>query len=173
MTTSQGRVIPLGDAPFLGDLSSQALRSPVTAIAPTPDDAGYYLVTADGGVHPFGRASHPLRRPTSAPAAFAVALVADPDGSGYWLAHDDGTVMTVDAPVREWATDSDVEPRYLVRDLEPFDDGYLMVAEDGHVLATAGSDPGESLRHDPPYSVFVAVGVAARASIGARRLGLR
>ena len=98
--------------------------------------------------------------------------MADPDGSGYLLAHDDGTVMTVDAPVREWTTDSDAEPRYLVRDLAPIDDGYLMVAEDGQVRSTGEADPGESLRHDPPYSVFVAVGVAVPVGPGADKVGL-
>jgi hypothetical protein len=120
-------------------------------------------VTADGGVHPFGSAGRPQRRPSPLSTQRAVALVADPDGRGYWVGYDDGTVEAVDSPVREWAPGSEVEPRYLVRDLAPFEGGYLMVAEDGQVLSTDRADPEQSLRHEPPYSVFVAVAAATVA----------
>ncbi len=54
IVSSLGRVTPMGDTPFLGDLSALALRSKVTAIAGSPRGSGYSLLMADGSVHAYG-----------------------------------------------------------------------------------------------------------------------
>jgi hypothetical protein len=68
-------------------------------MAPTPDDQGYWLVGADGGIFDFGDAgffgsmggTH-LNEPI-------VGLAPTPDGQGYWLVGADGGIFALgDAP---------------------------------------------------------------------------
>ena len=63
--------------------------APTVGIAARPQDDGYWLLTADGQVTPFGNA------PTLGSvqgSSLAVGLVAAPDGKGYWVLTADGTV---------------------------------------------------------------------------------
>lgn len=88
----------------------------------------------------------------------SVGLVPDTDCTGYWIAGDDGSVRAVDAPDVEPA--DGWRPRYLVRDVARFGDGYLMVAENGDVFASGSLAGPPSLRATPgdrPFAVFVAV----------------
>jgi len=64
----------------------------------TPDDSGYWLFSADGGVFTFGDAtlcgsadSRPLNRPI-------VGAAIDPQTGGYWLVASDGGVFSFNAP---------------------------------------------------------------------------
>ena len=56
MVASDGGVFNYGDAGFFGSASTLKLTQPVVGIAATPDGKGYWLVSADGGVYPFGTA---------------------------------------------------------------------------------------------------------------------
>ena len=63
-------------------------------MAPTPDDQGYWLVAADGGIFSFGDATYygstgaiHLNQPI-------VGMAATPDGAGYWLVASDGGIFT-------------------------------------------------------------------------------
>jgi hypothetical protein len=51
-------VITFGNATFHGALPPLKLNQPITAIAPTPNDDGYWLLGGDGGVFTFGSALH-------------------------------------------------------------------------------------------------------------------
>jgi ribosomal protein L24E len=64
------------------------------AIAPTPDNGGFWLASPDGAVTTYGNAQyfgsmagHPLNQPI-------VGIAATPDGKGYWLVAADGGIFT-------------------------------------------------------------------------------
>ena len=63
---------------------------PTTMMASSHDGAGYWLVTADGTVTPFGDA--PDLRSGTTPDDGIASIVATPSGNGYWLADEDGAV---------------------------------------------------------------------------------
>ena len=49
-------IFSFGSARFLGSTGAIHLDQPITAMTPTPDALGYWLVAADGGVFTFGDA---------------------------------------------------------------------------------------------------------------------
>src|SRR5206468_4059455 len=55
--TSEGRVFPIGDAPFLGDMAGRHLNARVLDSIATPSGLGYYMVGSDGGIFAFGDAA--------------------------------------------------------------------------------------------------------------------
>ncbi|HMC40285.1 MAG TPA: hypothetical protein VKI19_11520, partial [Acidimicrobiales bacterium] len=91
---ADGRVVPFGGAPTLGDLAGAALARPIVGIAATPSGGGYWLVASDGGVFTFGDARFHgstggvrLDKPV-------VGVASTPTGNGYWLVASDGGVFT-------------------------------------------------------------------------------
>jgi hypothetical protein len=86
-----------GSGPVAGNLPPPMSPSPFTAMAPTPDGQGYWLVDSVGDVGAFGDAGFygsmqqvpgfGLRGPV-------VAIEPTPDGKGYWLAGADGGVFS-------------------------------------------------------------------------------
>jgi peptidoglycan hydrolase-like protein with peptidoglycan-binding domain len=86
-------VYAFGSAGFRGSTSGMSLVDPITAIAPTADGKGYWLVADDGGIFGYGapfygslaafRMPHPI-----------VAMAATPTGKGYWLLARDGGVFS-------------------------------------------------------------------------------
>src|SRR5262249_31524135 len=80
-------------APDLGSLAGHVLRGPIVGIAATPDENGFYLVGADGGVYPFGSGRKFGSAAGLALAAPIVAIAVAPDGHGYWLVARDGGVF--------------------------------------------------------------------------------
>ena len=66
-------------------------QDPIVAATATPDGRGYWMVTANGGVLPFGDAASfgSVRKPFT---GRVVAIVATPDGNGYWIACRSGKV---------------------------------------------------------------------------------
>ncbi len=90
--TATGAVSGDAGAPLFGALL-QPPKSPIVAMAATPDGRGYWLASADGVVFHFGDA----RSYGSAAADYfkkpIVAMAATPDGRGYWLASADGVVF--------------------------------------------------------------------------------
>ncbi|HCB37323.1 MAG TPA: hypothetical protein DEP66_03735, partial [Acidimicrobiaceae bacterium] len=57
LITDLGRVLPVGGAPHLGDMSEVALNGAVIAAVPTTTGAGYVLLGSDGGIFSFGDAA--------------------------------------------------------------------------------------------------------------------
>jgi len=51
--TDKGRVIPFGDAKWVGDMSGVALNGPVLDSIATPNGNGYLMVGEDGGIFNF------------------------------------------------------------------------------------------------------------------------
>ena len=112
-----------------------AVDSPVAGVAAGPA-GGYWLVTAAGGVYPFGAASSQGSAAGVALASPVVGMAPTADGAGYWLGAADGGVFAygdarfagslggrrLDAPVVGVAGD-------------PATGGYWLVAADGGVFA--------------------------------------
>jgi hypothetical protein len=63
-------------------------------MVPTPDQGGYWLAGADGGVFTFGDAGFYGSMAQVRLAAQIVGMVAAPGGQGYWLVGADGGVFT-------------------------------------------------------------------------------
>jgi hypothetical protein len=79
---------------WLGDPSDGVLAAPIVGLATTPDGAGYWLVSSDGGVFTYGderffgsAGNMQLNSPI-------VGMAATPDAGGYWLVASDGGVFT-------------------------------------------------------------------------------
>ena len=103
LTSDDGGVFTIGDAPFHGALPWSVPRV-VTAMTPTPDGRGYWLVGPTGGIVAFGSAPtlgngawrvppypYNLFRPAPGPA---VAIVRAPGRvPGYWIVDDNGRVV--------------------------------------------------------------------------------
>jgi hypothetical protein len=68
--------------------------SPVTGMAATPDDGGYWAVDALGDVEAFGDAVNYGAAGGSVLNGTAVGITATPDGNGYWLVASNGGVFT-------------------------------------------------------------------------------
>ncbi|MCY0885820.1 MAG: cell wall-binding repeat-containing protein, partial [Firmicutes bacterium] len=73
-----GTVAAVAGAPQLGGLQAvvNATGQTPAAIAPTPDGGGYYVLTADGRVYPFGDAYYPAQVPRGIPARTAAVSLA-------------------------------------------------------------------------------------------------
>jgi plastocyanin len=139
---SDGGVLTYGAADFAG--SKTGGGSKVVAIAPTIDQQGYWLVTADGHTYNFGDASSVGNVPVHV-ASPIVSAVGEASGHGLWLAAADGGVFALGSagyfgsmgghhlndPIVGIATD-------------PGGGGYILVASDGGVFAfgtTGGNGP--------------------------------
>jgi hypothetical protein len=122
-----------GSVPAATASTSVARVTDVTA-ASTPG-GGYWLLTGDGGVTPFGSAhqfgsmaNRPLAQPT-------VCMSSTSDGNGYWLVASDGGVFTFgDAPF--YGSTGNVPLRQPVVGMgpTPTSHGYWLVASDGGVF---------------------------------------
>jgi hypothetical protein len=56
LTAGDGGVFALGGAQFYGSANNLTLAKPVSGIAPTADDRGYWLAARDGGLFSYGNA---------------------------------------------------------------------------------------------------------------------
>jgi len=112
LVAADGGVFNFGSAKFYGSTysygitglgGSKPLNAPITAIVPTPNGQGYWLVAKDGGVFDFGNAhfygsTYTLgitglisgAKPLGGPI---VGATATPNGGGYYLVGDDGGVF--------------------------------------------------------------------------------
>ena len=92
-TDRSGQVFTLGGADFEGELRPPgAPAQPMVGIAATPDGRGYWLVGANGGVHPFGDARFYGSTARVHLPKPIVAIAATPDGRGYSLVGAGGLV---------------------------------------------------------------------------------
>jgi len=88
----EGDRLQLRDRPMARLAGRQTTCVPIVAIAPTPDGAGYWLVTARGIVYNFGTANWYGSLAAKPPASRIVAIVPTPGGAGYWLVTAKGIV---------------------------------------------------------------------------------
>jgi len=101
-----GAVVAVGDAPYFGEMQrcttsdpttgllNLAPAAPIVGIAATPDNGGYWLAGADGGVVTFGDAGFYGSAGALHLVEPVVAIASTPDGKGYWLLAADGGVFT-------------------------------------------------------------------------------
>jgi Peptidase A4 family/IPT/TIG domain len=111
LDASDGGVFSFGDTRFFGSLPGlglhpagsglpRSLNAPIVGMVPSNDDAGYFMVAADGGVFAFGDAHFAGSCPgIGGCSGAAVAVIPDASGDGYWLVTKTGNVYTFgDAP---------------------------------------------------------------------------
>jgi len=105
-------------------------------MAPTPDGAGYWLASANGGVFAFGDAAFlgsagaiPLNKPI-------VGMASTPDGRGYWLVASDGGIFAFgDASFRGSMGGQPLDAPIAGMAASPGGGGYWMVGIDGGLFA--------------------------------------
>lgn len=122
--------------------------------------AGYWLVTADGGVFSFGAATSHGSLPALGVNADIVGMAALPDGRGYWLVGRDGGVFCF-GTAEYWGSVPERGVTARIAGMAAMADGsgYWLVGEDGSVFAFGDA---ESLGCLPGAGVAAkAVGITA------------
>lgn len=175
--TNIGRVIRVGDASAISDLSGREdllwisqLNAPIVDARLSPDGRGYWMLSADGGIFTFGTATFAGSVPDKPRSDWIneeiVSFSANESGSGYVVVAKSG---------KAWWFNFEERPQLPNVLLETFGSsrlnspiaavmtrscgGYLMVANDGGVFATPMSDCGfqGSLGANPPNTDIVAL----------------
>jgi hypothetical protein len=91
ISSAGGKVFGAGNASVYGSLSVSATANPVVGIASTPDGKGYWEVTRNGSVAPYGDARDYNDLPgIHVRVSNIVAIAPTADGKGYWLVGADG-----------------------------------------------------------------------------------
>lgn len=119
-----------------GDATGLALNWVMVGSAATPDNGGYWMTGADGGVFSFGDAqfygstgSMKLNKPV-------VGMTPTPTGDGYWLVAADGGVFSFGDASFHGSTGSMKLNRPIVgMTSTPTGKGYWLVAADGGIFA--------------------------------------
>jgi hypothetical protein len=92
-------VFCFGDAKFFGSTGGMRLNRPIVAMAARPQNDGYWIVAADGGIFSFGNAQFFGSAASDFGSAPCVSLAASTTGKGYAVLFGDGSVFTFgDAP---------------------------------------------------------------------------
>jgi len=130
---STGHVFTRGRAPYKGGAPHLGAGEIVTAIANTPNHAGYIMFTNRGRAFAFGNAhthgdmsGHNLNGPV-------IAAVMTPTGNGYYMVGSDGGVFSFGSATFRGSMGG----RHLnapINGLIAYGNGYLMVASDGGVF---------------------------------------
>ena len=129
-----GTVGPAGLPPAPGE-SGAPIDALVVGGAPAAG-GGYWLVTADGGVHGFGPAPLAGSLVGSALSAPIVGMAAAPDGRGYWLVASDGGVFAFGTARFYGSTGGQPLSRPIVgMAAAPDGGGYWLFGADGGVFA--------------------------------------
>jgi Subtilase family len=132
---ASGLVTSFCTAPNAGSISTH-LNKPIVGITNTPDDGGYWLVAADGGLFTFGDArffgstgSLVLNKPI-------VGMARTPDGGGYWLVASDGGVFSF-GDARFFGSTGGIRLNQPIVGMAATPDGggYWLVASDGGVFS--------------------------------------
>ena len=119
-----------------GSLLGVTLNKPIVGIAATPDQGGYWLLGADGGVFSYGDAHFygstgnlVLNKPV-------VGMAPTPDGKGYWFVASDGGVFSYGDADFYGSTGNLVLNKPVVgMAAAPDGKGYWLVASDGGIFA--------------------------------------
>lgn len=130
LVQADGGVIPIGDAPDVGDVRGAGLTAPIVGSSATRDGAGLYLVAADGGLFALGTA--PFRGSLGGLALNKpiVGMGLDGDGTGYFLVASDGGVFAFGAAFRGSLGATQLN-RPIVGIAVGTEGGYVLVASDG------------------------------------------
>jgi hypothetical protein len=110
--------------------------SPVTGMAATPDDGGYWVVDALGDVGAFGDAVNYGEAGGSVLDGTMVGITATPDGNGYWLVASNGGVFTFgDAAFFGSMGNTRLNQPVVGMAATPDGKGYWLVASDGGIFS--------------------------------------
>jgi hypothetical protein len=147
-----GGVITYGGARYEGDMLASSLAAPVVGAATNHAD-GYWMVSSDGEVYPFGDASSygsmaglPLRWPI-------VGMASTPSGRGYWLVDAGGAVFSFgDAPVLGSGGTSALDRPIVAIAATTEGFGYWVVDSNGTVFSFGDAKSYGSVRENPPAS---------------------
>jgi hypothetical protein len=135
VVTRSGGVIAIGAAPWMGDMSTQALNAPAIGIAATPGGGGYYLLGGDGGIFSFGNARFFGSTGGIHLNAPVVGMAVTPSGGGYWLTAADGGVFTFGNATFLGSMGATRLNRPVVSmSADPLTGGYWLVAADGGIF---------------------------------------
>jgi hypothetical protein len=110
------------------------LTSPIAAVVATPQGGGYYLVTADGTVYPFGDARFYGDLAGEAISAPVVGMAIDQRTGGYWLVGSDGGIYAFHAPFLGSTGGEVLAAPIVAMESAPSGNGYRLVAADGGVF---------------------------------------
>ena len=125
-----------GSAGYFGSTGNIVLNQPIVGMAQTPDDRGYWLVAADGGVFSFGDAAFYGSTGNIVLNQPIVGMSTTQDGHGYWLVAKDGGVFSFGDAAFHGSTGNLVLRQPIVSiSRTPDDHGYWLVAQDGGVFA--------------------------------------
>ena len=121
---------------YLGGPEFLTLNQPIVSMATTPDDGGYWMTAADGGVFAYGDAGFygstgdiHLNKPI-------VGMAATGDGQGYWFVASDGGVFAYgDAGFYGSMGGQHLNQPIVGMAATPDDGGYWLVAADGGIFA--------------------------------------
>ena len=169
VVTQTGDLSGFGGAITYGSPPRNSLKSPIVAIAPTPDYAGYWLLAANGQVFAFGDAklySATGNLPLDSPA---VAIAITPDARGYWVVAQDGGVLAFGDAQYYGSMSGKLLNRPIVGMAStPSGHGYWLVASDGGVFAFG--DAGYDGSMEGTHLNSPVVGVSAELSGNGYRL---
>jgi hypothetical protein len=123
----------MGIAPSSAQGAAKALAAPIVGMVPSPDDGGYFMVGADGGVFAFGDAKFAGSCPgIGGCLGSAVALMPDATGNGYWLVTSAGDVYTF-ADARSYGAPGARSVPVTAAVRTPDGDGYWILFANGQV----------------------------------------
>lgn len=146
---ADGGVFAFGNCRFAGAASAARLRAaavtapsgaklnaPMIGLAMTPDNKGYWMASADGGVFTFGSAPFKGSLGGITLQQRIVAIAATPTGQGYWLVDSGGAVYGFgDAKVPGSTSAVRLSKPIVAMAATPSGQGYWLAAEDGGVFA--------------------------------------
>lgn len=125
-----GAVTAHGNIPFYGQLSSSSPHSSAIQIVSTPTRKGYWILTQNGQIFPFGDAANLGNAPVS---ANAVAMAPTPSGQGAFVLDQNGTVYALgDARILGNAPAGTAAQAIAVT---PDGQGYWILAQTGTVYS--------------------------------------
>ncbi len=138
---ADGGVFAMGGAQFYGSMGGTPLNQPVTGIARTPTNKGYWLTAADGGMFSFGDAKFfgsmggtPINMPV-------VGMAPTTTGNGYWEVASDGGIFSFgDAKFYGSMGGTPLNKPVVAMAATPSGKGYWQVASDGGVFNYGDAD---------------------------------
>jgi hypothetical protein len=134
MVRTDGTVIPVGDAPTLGDAAGQ-LTGKATDLIPTASGNGYWIIGSSGEVIARGDAVSAGNLASIRLTSPIAGMVPDlTDGKGYWLVAEDGGIFAFDAGFHGSGGTTSLSKPVIAFAGTPTGAGYWMTTSAGQVL---------------------------------------
>ncbi len=133
---SAGIVSNCNSAGHFGDLRGVSI-SPyqIVGIAATPSGNGYWLVTNNGGIFPYGDAANRGSASNLALSKPIVGITAHPSNGGYWMVASDGGIFAFGTSF--WGSTGAIRLNQAILGMAPTasGNGYWLYAGDGGIFA--------------------------------------